>query len=55
MAGGLRLFTERTGDGAGEPVFGEDEEVMHVQAAVSIVLGNRAPESPGTLYISSKY
>ncbi|KAL0294770.1 UNVERIFIED_CONTAM: Chloride conductance regulatory protein ICln [Sesamum radiatum] len=56
MATGLRLVTQRVGDGAGQPVLDADngEELMHVQPGVSIVLGNRPPESPGTLYISTK-
>ncbi|KAG8381479.1 hypothetical protein BUALT_Bualt06G0126100 [Buddleja alternifolia] len=56
MATGLRSVTERAGDGSGRPVFDGDngEELMHVQPGVSIVLGNRSPESPGTLYISTK-
>ncbi|XP_031378022.1 chloride conductance regulatory protein ICln isoform X4 [Punica granatum] len=56
MAVGLRPFTQRTGDGAGEPVLNTDsgEELMHVQPGVSIVLANRPPESPGTLYISTQ-
>lgn len=56
MATGLRLVTERVGDGAGQPVLDTDngEEQVHVQSGVSIVIGNRPPESPGTLYISTK-
>ncbi|KAF8379301.1 hypothetical protein HHK36_028734 [Tetracentron sinense] len=56
MALGLRQFTERVGDGAGKPVLDaeNDEELMHVQPGVAIVLDNRTPESPGTLYISTK-
>ncbi|KAL2550225.1 Chloride conductance regulatory protein ICln [Forsythia ovata] len=56
MSTGLRLVTERTGDGAGQPILDADdgEELMHVLPGVSIVLGNRPPESPGTLYISTK-
>ncbi|XP_074349158.1 chloride conductance regulatory protein ICln isoform X1 [Apium graveolens] len=54
MTGGLRLFTQRIGEGAGEPVFNHDEELIHVQPSVSIVLGNRSPETPGTLYMTSK-
>ncbi|KAK1415356.1 hypothetical protein QVD17_31137 [Tagetes erecta] len=57
MVAGLRFFTERSDNTtAGEPVLDVDngEELMHVQPAVSIVLGNRSPESPGTLYISTK-
>ncbi|KAA8539818.1 hypothetical protein F0562_026510 [Nyssa sinensis] len=56
MVLGLRLFTDRVGDGAGQPLLDADngEELMHVQPGVSIVLGNRSPESSGTLYISTK-
>ncbi|KAF2315748.1 hypothetical protein GH714_040285 [Hevea brasiliensis] len=56
MVRGLRQFAERRGDGAGEPVLNTDngEEIMHVQPSVAIVIGNRSPESPGTLYISTK-
>ncbi|KAM7491728.1 hypothetical protein LguiA_034649 [Lonicera macranthoides] len=56
MVLGIRTFTERVGDGAGEPVLDSDngEELMHVQQGVSIVLANRPPESPGTLYITTK-
>ncbi|KAL8539620.1 hypothetical protein ACS0TY_001287 [Phlomoides rotata] len=58
MAAGLRSVTERIGDGAGQPFLdgANGEELMHVQPGVSIVLGNhhRSPESPGTLYITTK-
>ncbi|KAK9266272.1 hypothetical protein L1049_025349 [Liquidambar formosana] len=56
MVVGLRHFTERVGTGAGEPVLDAEngEELMHVQPGVAVVLGNRPPESPGTLYISTK-
>jgi nucleotide-sensitive chloride channel 1A len=57
MVLGLRQFTERVGDGAGVPFLDADngEELMHELPGVAVVLGNRAPESPGTLYISTKY
>ncbi|XP_039046425.1 chloride conductance regulatory protein ICln-like isoform X2 [Hibiscus syriacus] len=56
MAVGLRQFTARTGNGAGEPVLDTDngEELVNVQPSVSVALGNRAPESPGTLYITTR-
>ncbi|KAJ7949620.1 chloride conductance regulatory protein ICln [Quillaja saponaria] len=56
MVLGLRNFTERVGNAAGEPVLdaANGEELMHVQPGVSIVLGNRPRESAGTLYISTK-
>ncbi|XP_058104627.1 chloride conductance regulatory protein ICln [Magnolia sinica] len=53
---GLQHFTERVGDGSGQPLLDADdgEELMHVQPSVAIVLDNHPPESPGTLYISTK-
>ncbi|KAF3433119.1 hypothetical protein FNV43_RR24221 [Rhamnella rubrinervis] len=56
MAFGIREFTQRVGDGAGEPVLDAEngEGLKLVQPGVSIVLANRPPESPGTLYISTK-
>ncbi|KAI4332005.1 hypothetical protein L6164_016948 [Bauhinia variegata] len=56
MVLGLRSFTDRIGDGAGEPVLdaGNGEELMHVQPCVDIVLANCPRESNGTLYISTK-
>ncbi|KAI3940024.1 hypothetical protein MKW98_029800 [Papaver atlanticum] len=53
---GIRNFTDRIGDGAGEPLLDVEngEEVMHIQPLVAIVLANRPPESPGTLYITTK-
>ncbi|XP_051142452.1 chloride conductance regulatory protein ICln isoform X2 [Andrographis paniculata] len=56
MATGLRNVAERAGDGAGQPILDVDngEELMHVQSGVAIVLGNRPPKSPGTLYISNR-
>ncbi|KAJ4706183.1 Chloride conductance regulatory protein ICln [Melia azedarach] len=56
MVLGLREFTQRTGEGVGGPILDTDngEELMRVQPFVSIVLGNRPPESHGSLYITSK-
>ncbi|KAH1097067.1 hypothetical protein J1N35_013988 [Gossypium stocksii] len=56
MAVGLRLFTARAGNGVGEPIVDTDngEELVHVQPSVSVAVGNRAPESPGTLYITTR-
>ncbi|CAN0891587.1 Chloride conductance regulatory protein ICln, partial [Linum grandiflorum] len=57
MVPGLRQFTERTPEGAtGAPVLdtANGEELVHVQPGVAISVGNQAPVSPGTLYISSK-
>ncbi|RXH94926.1 hypothetical protein DVH24_024610 [Malus domestica] len=58
MVAGLKEFTARVErNGVYEPVLDAEngEELMRVQPGVSIVLGNRPPESPGTLYISTKY
>ncbi|XP_057798392.1 chloride conductance regulatory protein ICln isoform X2 [Salvia miltiorrhiza] len=58
MASAIRLVTERIGDGVGQPFVDANhgEELMHVQHDVSIVLGSssRPPESPGTLYITTR-
>lgn len=56
MVVGLHKFTDRAGDGVGVPLLdtANGEELMHVQPQVTIVLGNRQPLSPGTLYISTK-
>ncbi|XP_078439788.1 nucleotide-sensitive chloride conductance regulator (ICln) family protein [Wolffia australiana] len=52
VVSGLRRFAERE---EGRPRLDEeDEELMHVQYGVSIALENRALESSGTLYITSK-
>ncbi|VFQ77551.1 unnamed protein product [Cuscuta campestris] len=51
---GLRLVTVRTS--AGEPVLdaGNGEELAQVLPAVSLVLGNHPPLSPGTLYVTTR-
>ncbi|XP_065871051.1 chloride conductance regulatory protein ICln [Euphorbia lathyris] len=56
MVLGLRQFSQRIGEGAGEPVLDtfNGEELMHVEANVAIAIGNHSPDSPGTLYISTK-
>ncbi|KAG6402293.1 hypothetical protein SASPL_139171 [Salvia splendens] len=58
MASGIRSVTERSGEGVGKPILDADngEELMLVQHDVSIVLGSsrRVPESPGTLYITTR-
>lgn len=52
----MRRFSERAGDGSGVPVLDaeEGEELMHAQSGVAIALGAAPPQSPGTLYISTK-
>lgn len=56
MVLGLQHLSERVGEGNGQPALDSDagEELMHVQPAVAIALGRRPPESPGTLYVSTK-
>ncbi|KAG6391909.1 hypothetical protein SASPL_149673 [Salvia splendens] len=58
MASAIRLVTERTGDGIGQPFVDSHhgEELMLVQPGVSIVLGgsSRQPELPGTLYLTTR-
>ncbi|KAJ0640927.1 hypothetical protein HanRHA438_Chr16g0760691 [Helianthus annuus] len=54
MAGGLKPLTERSDTGTPLLDAANGEELKHVQPNVSIVLGNRSPESSGTLYISTK-
>ncbi|KAJ0968749.1 hypothetical protein J5N97_021626 [Dioscorea zingiberensis] len=56
MAMGLQLFSERSEDGSGQPRLDADagEELMHVQPGVAVALAARQPESPGTLYITSR-
>nr|GMC92970.1 chloride conductance regulatory protein ICln [Ipomoea batatas]GMD00596.1 chloride conductance regulatory protein ICln [Ipomoea batatas]GMD02192.1 chloride conductance regulatory protein ICln [Ipomoea batatas] len=51
---GLTVVTDRTP--AGQPVLnaGNGEELVHVLSGVSLVLGNRLPLSPGTLYITTR-
>nr|GMC98449.1 chloride conductance regulatory protein ICln [Ipomoea batatas] len=51
---GLTVVTDRTP--AGQPVLnaGNGEELIHVLSGVSLVLGNRLPLSPGTLYITTR-
>ncbi|ERN17531.1 hypothetical protein AMTRI_Chr13g125690 [Amborella trichopoda] len=50
-------FVEVTERGeAGKPYFDHEngEELMHVEPEIALVFGTNPPESPGTLYISSK-
>ncbi|CAM8996680.1 unnamed protein product [Rhodiola kirilowii] len=54
MTFGIRFVAERTV--SGQPILdaANGEEFMHIQPGVAIVLRNRTPESPGTLYITTK-
>ncbi|RRT56819.1 hypothetical protein B296_00021366 [Ensete ventricosum] len=56
MVLGLQHFDDRVGDENGGPRLDPDsgEELMLVEPAVAIALGSRPPESPGTLYITTR-
>ena len=55
MVVGLREFALRTGDGSPALDESNGEELMHVEPSVAVALGNRSLESPGTLYITSRW
>eukprot|EP00252_Welwitschia_mirabilis_P014583 TRINITY_DN3203_c0_g1_i1.p1 TRINITY_DN3203_c0_g1~~TRINITY_DN3203_c0_g1_i1.p1 ORF type:complete len:232 (+),score=50.39 TRINITY_DN3203_c0_g1_i1:177-872(+) len=54
MATGLRAVTTR--DAQGRPVLNvsEGEEIRHTQPLTSIALGDKEPQGPGTLFITTK-
>ncbi|KAG0504095.1 hypothetical protein HPP92_004167 [Vanilla planifolia] len=56
MVLGLQRLTEQDIEASGHPCLdvAGGEDLVHVQRDVAIVLGDRLPESPGTLYISSR-
>ncbi|TVU47739.1 hypothetical protein EJB05_07348 [Eragrostis curvula] len=54
MAPGLSLFTDIAGDGTPHLDAASGEELVRVDRAVSVALGRRAPEPPGTLFITSR-
>ena len=55
MVVGLREFALRTGDGSPALDESNGEELMHVQPSVAVALSDRSVESPGTLYITSRW
>ncbi|PKA66163.1 Chloride conductance regulatory protein ICln [Apostasia shenzhenica] len=56
MVLGVQYLAERVGEGRGHPPLDSNggEELMLVQPGVAIALGRHSPESPGTLFISTK-
>ncbi|CAL9099312.1 unnamed protein product [Musa hybrid cultivar] len=56
MVLGLQHFDDRVGDENGGPRLDSDagEELMLVERGVAIALGSRPPDSPGTLYITTR-
>ncbi|KAG6493301.1 hypothetical protein ZIOFF_048280 [Zingiber officinale] len=57
MGLGLLHFDGRVVDDDGRPLLESDdgEELMHVEPGITIALGSRPMESPGTLYVTSRY
>lgn len=57
MGLGLLHFDGRVVDGDGRPLLDSDdgEELVHVEPGVAVALGSRPLESPGTLYVTSRY
>ncbi|KAG6525453.1 hypothetical protein ZIOFF_015409 [Zingiber officinale] len=57
MGLGMLYFDGRVVDDDGRPLLesDDDEELMHVEPGVAIALGSRPMESPGTLYVTSRY
>ncbi|GJN08469.1 hypothetical protein PR202_ga26391 [Eleusine coracana subsp. coracana] len=53
MAPGLRLFTNIAADGAPVLDAASGEELVRVDRAASVALGSRAPEPPGTLFVTT--
>ncbi|XP_078152101.1 nucleotide-sensitive chloride conductance regulator (ICln) family protein [Carex rostrata] len=54
MVLGIQPFSDRTDDGGPRLNAGAEEEVMRVERGAAIALGRRQPESPGTLYVTTK-
>ncbi|EER95173.1 chloride conductance regulatory protein ICln [Sorghum bicolor] len=54
MAPGLQLFTDIADDGTPRLNAASGEELVRVDRAVAVALGPRSPESPGTLFITTR-
>ncbi|KAG6529369.1 hypothetical protein ZIOFF_011567 [Zingiber officinale] len=56
MGLGLLHFDGHVVDNDGRPLLESDdgEELMHVEPGVTVALGSRPMESPGTLYVTSR-
>ncbi|KAF7054647.1 hypothetical protein CFC21_062288 [Triticum aestivum] len=54
MAPGLKRFTDVAGDGTPRLDDAAGEELVCVERAASVALGSRAPEPPGTLFITTR-
>ena len=54
MAPGLKIFTDIAGDGTPLLDDASGEELVRVERAASVALGGRAPELPGTLFVTTR-
>ncbi|XP_051182444.1 chloride conductance regulatory protein ICln [Lolium perenne] len=54
MAPGLKIFADIAGDGTPRLDAASGEEVVCVERAASVALGRRAPEAPGTLFVTTR-
>ncbi|WVZ56238.1 hypothetical protein U9M48_006803 [Paspalum notatum var. saurae] len=54
MAPGLQRFDDIADDGAPRLDAASGEELVRVERAASVVLGDRSPEPPGTLFITTR-
>jgi len=55
MAPGLQLFSDIADDGTPRLDAASGEELVRVDRAVTVALGPRSPESPGTLFVTTRY
>ncbi|KAF0910620.1 hypothetical protein E2562_003052 [Oryza meyeriana var. granulata] len=54
MAAGLQRFTDIAGEGGPRLDAASGEELLRVDRAASVALGRRAPEPPGTLFVTNR-
>jgi len=55
MAPGLQLFSDIADDGTPRLDAASGEELVRMDRAVAVALGPRSPESPGTLFVTTRY
>jgi chloride channel, nucleotide-sensitive, 1A len=55
MAPGLQRFTDIADDGTPQLDAASGEELVRVDRTVAVALGPRSPESPGTLFVTTRY
>uniref|UniRef100_A0ACD5TWQ9 Uncharacterized protein n=1 Tax=Avena sativa TaxID=4498 RepID=A0ACD5TWQ9_AVESA len=54
MAPGLKIFSDIAGDSTPRLDEASGEELVRVDRAASVALGGRAPEAPGTLFVTTR-